>query len=140
MYMYMYVCYMFMYNVHVRMYVYRYIVCMCKVKSWFVCSLTSTLIFFSVTGSGWSTEGVTVEAVTRMENVVVVTCSSFHLTSFAVLVDVGGTRVRTLYMYVCFLCMLYIYMVHYILGVDAQLIGINMCNYASFLFVKELKT
>ena len=35
-------------------------------------------------------------SVTRVENIVTVTCAGFHLTSFAVLVDVGGAHVSTL--------------------------------------------
>ena len=42
----------------------------------------------------WSTEGLTTEDVRRDGNTITVVCSSTHLTSFAVLVDVGGARVR----------------------------------------------
>ena len=38
----------------------------------------------------WSTEGVKTENVTRVGDTVTVVCSSTHLTSFAVLIDVGG--------------------------------------------------
>ena len=41
----------------------------------------------------WSSEGLRTESVTRDGDTVTVTCSSNHLTSFAVLVDVGGARV-----------------------------------------------
>ena len=41
----------------------------------------------------WSTAGLRTESVTRDESIVTVVCASTHLTSFAVLVDVGGARV-----------------------------------------------
>ena len=41
----------------------------------------------------WSTAGLRTVSVTRDGNTVTVVCSSTHLTSFAVLVDVGGARV-----------------------------------------------
>ena len=41
---------------------------------------------------GWSNEGVKTVSVTRERNTVTVTCASSHLTSFAVLVDVGGAQ------------------------------------------------
>ena len=41
----------------------------------------------------WSSEGLRTESVTRDGDTVTVTCSSNHLTSFAVLVDVGGAWV-----------------------------------------------
>ena len=40
---------------------------------------------------GWSSEGLKIVRVTRVEERVTVTCASFHLTSFAIVVDVGGT-------------------------------------------------
>ena len=48
----------------------------------------------SVEGSGWSSEGLRTESVTREGNNVTVTCSSNHLTSFSVLVDVSGAKVK----------------------------------------------
>ena len=48
----------------------------------------------------WSTDGLRTESVTRDGNTVTVTCASFHLTSFAVLVDVGGAQVYT-YIVIC---------------------------------------
>ena len=42
----------------------------------------------------WSTDGLRTESVTRDGNTVTVTCASFHPTSFAVLVDVGGAQVH----------------------------------------------
>ena len=42
---------------------------------------------------GWSTEGVTTVEVTQDGNDTVVQCSSTHLTSFAVLVNVAGAPV-----------------------------------------------
>ena len=45
--------------------------------------------------SGWSTEAVRTVSVTREGDTVTVTCASTHLTSFAVLVDVGGAQVHT---------------------------------------------
>ena len=50
-------------------------------------------IWHRVEKSGWSTDGLRTESVTRDGNTVTVTCASFHLTSFAVLVDVGGAQV-----------------------------------------------
>ena len=44
----------------------------------------------------WSTDGLRTKDVTRNGNTITVTCSSTHLTSFAVLVDVGGAQVCTL--------------------------------------------
>ncbi|CAI8057705.1 Adhesion G protein-coupled receptor L3 [Geodia barretti] len=43
----------------------------------------------------WSSEGLRTESVTRDGDTVTVTCSSNHLTSFAVLVDVGGARIES---------------------------------------------
>ena len=51
------------------------------------------LYIYSVEESGWSTAGLRTESVTRDGNTVTVVCSSTHLTSFAVLVDVGGAKV-----------------------------------------------
>ena len=48
---------------------------------------------FSLAESRWSTEGVKAVSLTREGNIVNITCSSSHLTSFAVLVDVGGAQV-----------------------------------------------
>ena len=45
----------------------------------------------------WSTDGLRTESVTRDGNTVTVTCASFHLTSFAILVDVGGAQVMEKY-------------------------------------------
>ena len=47
----------------------------------------------SVGTGGWSIGGVTTDSVTTGGNSTVVQCSSTHLTSFAVLVDVGGLQV-----------------------------------------------
>ena len=46
----------------------------------------------SLESSGWSGEGVSTERVERDGDSVSVQCSSNHLTSFAVLVDVAGTQ------------------------------------------------
>ena len=54
-------------------------------------------MFYSLEQSRWSTEGVRTESVTRDGDTVTVTCASLHLTSFAVLVDVGGAQVVTEY-------------------------------------------
>ena len=54
----------------------------------FDCSL------FSLADSGWSVENVTTEKVTVSGGQSTVRCSSSHLTSFAVLVDVRGVRVN----------------------------------------------
>ena len=70
---------------------------------------THLLVFFSVTESRWSTDSVAAVELTREGNVVTVTCSSVHLTSFAVLVDVGGAQVSV---YIAFM----------------DLIAINMCD------------
>ena len=45
---------------------------------------------------GWSSEGLKTVSVTRVGDRVTVTCASSHLTSFAVLVDVGGAQVSVL--------------------------------------------
>ena len=52
------------------------------------------VLWCSVEGSGWSSEGLRTESVTKDGDNVTVTCSSNHLTSFAVLVDVGGAKVK----------------------------------------------
>ena len=49
----------------------------------------------SLAESGWSVEGVTTETETVEGDMSIVQCSSLHLTSFAVLVDVRGVQVRT---------------------------------------------
>ena len=41
----------------------------------------------------WSSEGLKTVSVTSVGDIVTVTCASSHLTSFAVLVDVGGAQV-----------------------------------------------
>ena len=46
-----------------------------------------------MTDSRWSTEGVRTVSLIREGNIVNITCSSSHLTSFAVLVDVRGSQV-----------------------------------------------
>ena len=51
--------------------------------------------------SGWSLEGLKTESVMREGSNVTLTCSSTHLTSFAVLVDVGGAKVIS---YLSFKC------------------------------------
>ena len=43
--------------------------------------------------SGWSPSGLETVSVTRVGDIVTVNCSSSHLTSFAVLVDVRGAQV-----------------------------------------------
>ena len=43
--------------------------------------------------SGWSPAGLETVSVTRVGDIVTVNCSSSHLTSFAVLVDVRGAQV-----------------------------------------------
>ena len=48
----------------------------------------------SLADSGWSVEGVTTEKTTVSGDQSTVQCSSSHLTSFAVLVDVRGAKVR----------------------------------------------
>ena len=48
---------------------------------------------FSLADSGWSVEGVTTERTTVSGGQSTVQCSSSHLTSFAVLVDVRGAKV-----------------------------------------------
>ena len=47
----------------------------------------------SVGTGGWSLGGVTTDLVDTTESGTIVLCSSTHLTSFAVLVDVTGQRV-----------------------------------------------
>ena len=49
----------------------------------------------SLAESGWSVEGVTTETETVEGDLSIIQCSSLHLTSFAVLVDVRGVQVRT---------------------------------------------
>ena len=49
----------------------------------------------SLAESGWSGEGITTEKVSLEGDLSIVQCSSLHLTSFAVLVDVRGVQVRT---------------------------------------------
>ena len=49
----------------------------------------------SLAESGWSGEGVTTETETVEGDLSIVQCSSLHLTSFAVLVDVREVQVRT---------------------------------------------
>ena len=51
--------------------------------------------YSSLAASGWSGEGVTTEMVSFEGDLSMVQCSSVHLTSFAVLVDVRGVQVRT---------------------------------------------
>ena len=46
-------------------------------------------------------EGVTTVSVVRVGDIATVQCSSSHLTSFAVLVDVGGAKVSKCYRGVC---------------------------------------
>ena len=41
----------------------------------------------------WSSEGLKTVSVTRVRDTATVTCASSHLTSFAILVDVGGAQV-----------------------------------------------
>ena len=57
-----------------------------------VCNLTDNnpSHIHSIAESGWSTDGLKTESVTRDGNTVTITCSTTHLTSFAVLVDVSG--------------------------------------------------
>ena len=50
--------------------------------------------FFSLADSGWSVENVITEKVTVNGEQSTVRCSSSHLTSFAVLVDVRGVGVN----------------------------------------------
>jgi hypothetical protein len=45
--------------------------------------------------SGWSVEGVTTETETVEGDLSIIQCSSLHLTSFAVLVDVRGVQINT---------------------------------------------
>ena len=59
-------------------------------------ALQMQAFFSSIAKSGWSTEGVRTESVTREGDTVTVTCTSLHLTSFAVLVDVGGAQVQNI--------------------------------------------
>ena len=46
---------------------------------------------YSLQNTTWSADGITTVSVTRDGDFVTVQCSSTHLTSFAVLVGVGGT-------------------------------------------------
>ena len=55
----------------------------------------------SLAESGWSGEGVTTQTVSLEGDLSIVQCSSLHLTSFAVLVDVRGVQVRTAPMVLC---------------------------------------
>ena len=47
----------------------------------------------SVAKSGWSREGLTTQMISLEGDRSIVQCSSLHLTSFAVLVDVRGVQV-----------------------------------------------
>ena len=53
-----------------------------------------TYFINSVGSGGWSLGGVTTDSVTTEGNNTFVQCTSTHLTSFAVLVDVAGSPVR----------------------------------------------
>lgn len=66
-----------------------------------VCNFTNTNLshIHSIAESGWSTDGLKTESVTRDGNMVTITCSTIHLTSFAVLVDVSGGSKVCIYVY-----------------------------------------
>ena len=49
-------------------------------------------LHYSVGSGGWSTDNVTTVISSTYENKTTVKCSSTHLTSFAVLVNVAGNR------------------------------------------------
>ena len=52
-------------------------------------------LHYSLGNGSWKNVGVTTDDVTTTENITNVQCSSKHLTSFAVLVDVsGGLKVK----------------------------------------------
>ena len=55
---------------------------------------------FSIGNGSWATFGVTTDVIKTFGNLTTVQCSSAHLTSFAVLVDVtGGLRVSSMINY-----------------------------------------
>ena len=54
------------------------------------------VLSISLADSGWSVENVTTEKTTVSGDQSTVQCSSTHLTSFAVLVDVRGVKVRNM--------------------------------------------
>ena len=56
------------------------------------CYCLYSLLTSRIGSGGWSTEGVTTVQVTQEGNNTVVQCNSTHLTSFAVLVNVAGSR------------------------------------------------
>ena len=65
---------------------------------------------YSVEESRWSTEGLRTESLTRDGSSATITCSSSHLTSFAVLVDVGGAKVLIiLNLHLTKMCFVYTY-------------------------------
>jgi hypothetical protein len=49
----------------------------------------------SLTDSGWSVENVTTDTITVLGDLSTVQCSSRHLTSFAVLVDIRGVKIQS---------------------------------------------
>ena len=55
-----------------------------------------SIIMYRYSRGRWSNEGVKTLSVTRVRDIVTVTCASSHLTSFAVLVDVGGAQASVL--------------------------------------------
>ena len=65
---------------------------MCRYHSLFTIVYGLRMIYRNSRGR-WSSEGVKTVSVTSVGDIVTVTCASSHLTSFAVLVDVGGAQV-----------------------------------------------
>ena len=65
------------------------------------CIRVSNLCYatYSVEDSTWATEGLRTVSVTRDGDTITVICTSSHLTSFAVLVDVAGVQVLCLSIY-----------------------------------------
>ena len=70
----------------------------CKFNATCIC----IYIVYRYSRGRWSSEGVKTVSVTSVGDIVTVTCASSHLTSFAILVDVGGTQVMgSLLMHEC---------------------------------------
>ena len=68
-----------------------------KTSHFLKCSLSSSPLFKkSLSGSGWSVEGVTTAGSSVSGDVSTVLCSSQHLTSFAVLVDVQDVETEVI--------------------------------------------
>ena len=63
-----------------------------KLFYFFMC-ITVHVFLHSLISSGWSVANVTTEQQTYIGDQSIVQCSSSHLTSFAVLVDVRGAKV-----------------------------------------------